>query len=285
MLKRTISGACFVAIVVGFFLLREYVDYRLFQILTFFFMGVGTFEVARALKDYAIKPILLIATIFGVLFVPQYSVFEYWIMPGYGFIFALDLIILFALFIAIYCIIKKERTKTFFVSLIPLVYPALFILTMLTCNDLSLHKGFLAALMVFVIAPCSDTMAYLVGMTYSKIRKGNVKKLCPNLSPKKTWAGAIGGTIGGALGGLIVYFAIRSQADLINFFSPLFFFILVGLVGSVITIFGDLLESYLKRKVGLKDMGKIMPGHGGVMDRIDGISALSVFVFFMFLFV
>jgi phosphatidate cytidylyltransferase len=122
-------------------------------------------------------------------------------------------------------------------------------------------------------------------MTYSKIKKGNVKRLCPRLSPKKTVAGAIGGTIGGALGGLIVYFVFRSLADTVYFFSPLVLFIIVGVVASILTIVGDLTESYLKRKVGIKDMGKIMPGHGGIMDRIDGISVASVFIFFMFLFV
>lgn len=284
MLKRTISGACFVAIIAGFFLLRE-LDYRLFHLLTMFFMSVATFEVARAVQNYAIKPIKLIATIFGVLFVPQYAIIEYFALSGMGFLFAIDLILLFVLVIAIYCIFKNQSTKTFLVSIVPIVYPALLILTMLTANDLVAPKGFLALLLIFVISPCSDTMAYLVGMTYSKIKKGNVKRLCPRLSPKKTVAGAIGGTIGGALGGLIVYFVFRSLADTVYFFSPLVLFIIVGVVASILTIVGDLTESYLKRKVGIKDMGKIMPGHGGIMDRIDGISVASVFIFFIFLFV
>ena len=64
--------------------------------------------------------------------------------------------------------------------------------------------------------------------------------------------------------------------------SPLLTFIIIGAVASVLTEIGDLFESYIKRKVGLKDMGKIMPGHGGIMDRIDGMSFAAVFVFATF---
>ena len=108
------------------------------------------------------------------------------------------------------------------------------------------------------------------------------KKLCPNLSPKKTVAGAIGGLIGGALGSLILYFIFRPEY---NFFSPILLFIIVGLVASFLTEAGDLFESLIKRKVGIKDMGKIMPGHGGVMDRIDGMVFASPVIMLIFLLV
>ena len=60
-------------------------------------------------------------------------------------------------------------------------------------------------------------------------------------------------------------------------------FFIIGIFGSVLTEIGDLFESYIKRKVGIKDMGRIMPGHGGVMDRIDGMSFAAVFIYFWFL--
>ena len=71
----------------------------------------------------------------------------------------------------------------------------------------------------------------------------------------------------------------------INFFSPILFFVLVGIIASIVNIFGDLFESYIKRRVGIKDMGKILPGHGGVMDRIDGTSFVVVFIYLAFLMV
>ena len=72
---------------------------------------------------------------------------------------------------------------------------------------------FLLLVLIFVVSPLTDTMAYLVGMTYNKIRKGQAKKLCPNLSPKKTIAGAIGGLFGGAIGGLLIWAIFRPEID------------------------------------------------------------------------
>lgn len=285
MLKRTISGACFVLVVVGFFLLREYVEPRLFNILTWFFMSMATFEVARATKPFAVKNSWIIATVFGVLFVPVFCLVEYLLLPNFAWIVSVCLIALILLIITIVCLIKKVENKTFLVTCLPIVYPAIFILTMLMCNDLTAPKGFLAMLLVFVISPCADTFAYLVGMTYGKIRKGKVKKLCPKLSPNKTVAGAIGGVVGGVVGGILVYFIFRQMADTVKFFSPLVFFIICGFIASILTELGDLLESLIKRRAGVKDMGKIMPGHGGIMDRIDGMSVASSFLLIMFLFV
>ncbi len=281
MLKRTISGAVYLAIVVGFFLLRELVDARLFNILTCFFAVVGSFELARMVKPYSLKGSYISTIVYGAVIVPLYCVMEYAVLGGIGglvgVIFALAMILAFA----IYALIVSAELKTFVVSVLGYIYPALLLLTTLLANDLATN-GFIALLLIFVIAPCSDTMAYLVGMTYNKIKKGQAKKLCPKLSPKKTVAGAIGGIVGGALGALIVYFACAPK---VNFFSPVLLFIIVGLVSSVLTEIGDLFESYIKRKAGVKDSGKIMPGHGGILDRIDGMSFVSAFVYLVFLLV
>ena len=67
--------------------------------------------------------------------------------------------------------------------------------------------------------------------------------------------------------------------------SPILAFAIIGVIASVLTEIGDLFESFVKRRAGIKDMGKIMPGHGGVMDRIDGMSFASAFIFFAFLII
>ena len=174
---------------------------------------------------------------------------------------------------SVYALIVRTDRKTFLASLLPFIYPALFLLTMLLANDM-LDYGFIALLLAFVISPLSDTFAYLVGSSVGG------SKLCPKLSPKKTWSGAIGGLIGGAVGSIIVYFIFRPE---INFFSPVLLFILIGLVASVVNIIGDLFESYIKRKAGVKDSGKIIPGHGGILDRIDGTMFTMVFIYIVFL--
>ena len=68
----------------------------------------------------------------------------------------------------------------------------------------------------------------------------------------------------------------------VNFFSPVLLFGLIGLVCSIVNIFGDLFESLLKRRVDIKDFGKIMPGHGGVLDRIDGTLFVVVIIYVVF---
>ena len=276
MLKRIISGAVFVVIVVGCFLLREFVDYRLFNLLILFVCGMGTFEVARALKQKTLKNSLIFTTIYGCLVVPAFCIAEYWLIGGFGYLAVLGLFLAFAIFYLFYAIILKAKPKSYLITLLTLIYPALFVLTMLLANGLPNKEGFLAMALVFVIAPCSDTFAFFVGSAL----KG--PKLCPKLSPKKTWSGAIGGVLGGGLGAIIVYF-VFSASTIVSFNNPLLVFIIMGLLGSIFTQVGDLFESFIKRKVGIKDMGKIMPGHGGVMDRFDGMLFASVLIYFIFL--
>lgn len=292
MLKRTITGAIYVAVIVASFFLRDYADYRLFNILIFVFSAIGTFEVARAIKGYLYRGNFTFSVIYGVIFVPVFCVFEYLtkIKGAVGCIILTEMIMLYQF---LFAMIKERNTdgtglkrifKSFAVNLLPFIYPALLLLTMLCANELGKEVGFICLVLIFAISPCADTFAYLVGMTYNKIRKGKAKKMCPRLSPKKTWAGAIGGVVGGIVGAIVVYFAVDKTAITETAkISPIIAFILIGVFASVLTEIGDLFESLIKRKVGLKDMGKILPGHGGVMDRIDGMSFAAVFVFFIFL--
>ena len=131
----------------------------------------------------------------------------------------------------------------------------------------------------------TDTFAYFVGITYSKIKKGEVKKLCPKLSPNKTVAGAIGGLVGGLVGAIIVASIFHSKIAFFDVKNPVLLFAFIGLIGAVVNQLGDLFESRIKRSLGIKDLGNIMPGHGGVMDRIDGILFLSAYFFIVFMFI
>lgn len=268
MLKRTIAGACYVAVLAAFFVLRENVDYKIFHLLTWLFSVLGTFEVARAVNPFAVKGTFVFAIIFGLLVVPIYALFQYILnninIPAWQAVLLFAFICIVALLIV--CIVKKVDKKTIFWSILPFVYPPVTLLAMLCANDLGAN-AFIALLMSFVVSPCADTFAYLVGSLIGG------PKLCPKLSPKKTWSGAIGGTIGGMLGGILVYIIFK---PIVNFPVPFVLFMLVGFVGSIVTMAGDLFESFVKRRVGIKDMGKIIPGHGGVMDRIDGTLFLNV---------
>lgn len=284
MLKRTLTGACFVAVVVGFFLLKELVDSRLFSILIWFCCGMGTFELARAVKKYTGKKTFILSVVYGIIFVPAYAITEYFICVGYGIFAVLILTLLTLIINAIFCHVENGNIKDFLVKGLGVIYPSWLFLTMLIIAGMSGAKSLIGLLLIFVISPLTDTLAYLVGMIYNKIKKGTAKKLCPRLSPKKTWAGAIGGTIGGILGGILIFLIFRSRC--ISLFPlPLLILTVIGFVGAILTQIGDLFESGIKRKVGIKDMGKIMPGHGGILDRFDGMMFTSVIICLIFLII
>ena len=105
----------------------------------------------------------------------------------------------------------------------------------------------------------TDTFAFIGGKIFGK------RKLIPRISPNKTVEGALSGLLGGSAAGFLFYFWTASQ--------PLNYLVLVAtcLLGSLFTQAGDLFESFMKRYSGVKDSGSLMPGHGGILDRIDGV--------------
>jgi len=115
---------------------------------------------------------------------------------------------------------------------------------------------------VFVVTWATDIMAYFAG------RSIGGPKMAPRLSPNKTWAGLVGGVIGAALFGWLMARWFEME--------PLFHW-LGGPMG-LIAQAGDLYESWVKRRAGVKDSGALLPGHGGVLDRLDGLLAVALAV-------
>lgn len=113
-------------------------------------------------------------------------------------------------------------------------------------------------MMVFVVAWSSDVLAYLAGSLIGG------PKLRPKFSPNKTWAGFTAGLIGGSAAGLVL-------TSVLDFGIHPAWGAALGLAGALATMAGDLWESALKRRFGVKDAGSIIPGHGGLLDRVDGM--------------
>lgn len=128
-----------------------------------------------------------------------------------------------------------------------------------------------ASLVLFLLCAvwAGDTAALYVGRMWGK------RKLAPSLSPNKTWAGAIGSMAGSLIvAGLLMGLAVQLQArdfGTLSYPDETWYWLLLAAVVNVAAQLGDLAESALKRSVGVKDSGSLLPGHGGVLDRIDAL--------------
>lgn len=124
--------------------------------------------------------------------------------------------------------------------------------------------GLETVLWLFAIVWATDSAAFATGVLFGGPR------MAPAISPQKTWTGAAGGLIAGALASYAVASLLGRPDGMV--------FLAIGMAVSVCTQLGDLAESGLKRQFGVKDMSTLIPGHGGVLDRLDGLIAATIFV-------
>ncbi len=152
------------------------------------------------------------------------------------------------------------------------VFSFLYAPVMLSFIELTrMREGGLYAVWVILICSWgSDTFAYVVGKWIGR------KKIFPKLSPKKSLEGCIGGVLGAALlGGIYGRFAVGQTARDMGLFA------LVCALGAIVSMVGDLAASAIKRNKGIKDYGKLIPGHGGIMDRFDSVIVTAPIVYFL----
>lgn len=138
-------------------------------------------------------------------------------------------------------------------------------------NDIDNTKALL--FMVGFAVPLADIGAYVFGRAFSKIDFLNRFKIADRISPKKIWAGVIGDIIGAGIGISLMYFAVGS------YFTISQLVILAVIIG-VFSVIGDMTESLVKRSFKVKDSGSLIPGHGGMLDRIDSILRVIVIVYY-----
>ncbi|MDE6758524.1 MAG: phosphatidate cytidylyltransferase [Clostridia bacterium] len=274
MLKRILTAVVLLAVVFGTILgLRQvYVEFA--DIVAVAICCIGVYEMAQAFKkaEYnAIKASLISGCI---IIYPLILLFEKTLGKGeLGILLALVISLMIA--IVEFTLIHKFELKDLLSTVFILIYPLGIFSTLILINHS--NYGLLGIFLALLIPIMTDTMAYFVGITF----KG--KKLCPNISPKKTISGAIGGVLGGIIGAMLVFVLFDVTSVFVNFNNvgllsltnslgaSAGIYVAVGLVGGVLSELGDLGASWIKRKAGIKDFGKIFPGHGGIMDRLDSI--------------
>jgi len=160
---------------------------------------------------------------------------------------------------------KKEKKRLKLLQ-IPISLAAGMLIPCMLTSLISLKTmpyGHLFVLLPIISAFLTDSGAYFIGVAFGK------RKAFPTISPNKTVEGCIGGIITGTLG-IVIYGMILENTTPLNVVIPAL--MIYGIIGSVITEFGDLAFSYIKRKCGIKDYGQLIPGHGGALDRFDSMT-------------
>ncbi len=132
-----------------------------------------------------------------------------------------------------------------------------------------MENGLFLYFMIFICSWISDTFAYFVGSAIGR------HKLTPVLSPKKSIEGAIGGTLAGTIFAFVYAVILRGKLG-VDYALP---FTIIGFVGSIMSIFGDLAASAVKRNYDVKDYSNLIPGHGGILDRFDSMIFVTPIVY------
>lgn len=215
---------------------------------------MAVYELNHALRQGGMKTNSFFGYLYIVLLVPAYLRFD---LAGIFVLLGLCAYLSF-----IYCIIRKQVDGRVVYSSIPLIYPCLMIA--FACPVLLEDRtvGFPIILLTICCCFATDIFAYFAGVFFGR------HKLCPTISPKKTVEGSVGGFLGSVAVSAVMYVL---TPWLLGVRLDLAFVLTTGVVCGALSQFGDLTASVIKRVCGIKDYGNLIPGHGGILDRLDSI--------------
>ncbi|HHT50412.1 MAG TPA: phosphatidate cytidylyltransferase [Eubacteriaceae bacterium] len=222
--------------------------------------SLGLYELYKTYQ-FVDNGYIIIEIIIGIGLLIIMAKYQDWILPY--------LIIIF-IFHFIYQILSKNSTfEKALLGYNGIIYIVLLLGHILLFNNIK--NGSYLVWLVFIIAWSTDTFAYFIGIKFGK------HKLIPAISPKKSIEGSIGGVIGSLLS-CTLYGAYLYKFH--NIYIPLYNYIILGIVSSILAQFGDLTASFIKRNYNVKDFGNIFPGHGGILDRFDSILFTAPIVYY-----
>lgn len=256
MLTRVISGIVLVIAALITILAGGYVLAAVLLLLSL----IGYCELMKACRLKEEKP-----QNNGLMIIGSIGIVLYYLLMAFTtdrtYLFLAIIMILVAFMFLYVLTFPKYHAEQVMSALFNVVYAPV----MLSCIYLvrSLPYGEYSVWMIFISSWICDTCAYFVGVAFGK------HKMSPKLSPKKSIEGAIGGIAGSAVvGALYAYFIVER---VIAEQQITWIFVVISAVGAVISQIGDLAASAIKRNHDIKDYGKLIPGHGGVMDRFDSV--------------
>lgn len=260
---RLISGIILMAIAISVVLLGGKVLFGTVFVISL----IGMTELYKIMKiDKALPGIIgyLGAIVYYILLYFNYQ--NYLMVLFIGF-----LLLLMVAYVISYPAYRIEQIMTSFFGLFYVSVMLSYIYQVRILED-----GAILIWLIFIGAWGSDTCAYCAGMLFGK------HKVTPKLSPKKSIEGCIGGVIGAALIGYLYALALGGKITGID--NPRLLFAIIGACSSIISQFGDLAASAIKRNFDVKDYGRLIPGHGGILDRFDSMIFTAPIVYYLAVF-
>ena len=228
---------------------------------------VGLFELYRVLgiekRSVAAVGYLTAVCYYGILWFEGQKYLTLMIIAS--------LMLLMALYVFTFPSFKTEEiTGAFFgVCYVPVMLSFLY-------QTRSMHDGAYLVWLIFLSSWGCDTCAYCAGMLLGK------HKMAPVLSPKKSWEGAVGGVVGAALLTLIYCFVFQGSMGSTN--RDIIMLCMICAIGAIISMIGDLTASAIKRNYDIKDYGRLIPGHGGILDRFDSVIFTAPIIYYLALY-
>ena len=268
----------------------------LFDIFVGFVAITGCIEICKMFESSGRRHCSFVASLYPVTFYVDFIICK--LTGATVFWHCMTQLILFVALLLLSLLLEvkagfKPALRYMFNTLKIMVYPGLFFCSLFVINNIEILIGlemsyaqlsFTMLALVLLISSFTDTFAWAFG---SLIRG---PKLAPKISPNKSISGALFGLLGGVLAGLFTYglcsvISPFNDVVIVQLGLNIWHFVLFGFIGSIIGQIGDLFESFIKRRCGVKDSGNIFPGHGGMMDRVDSEIANAVAVLVCFLII
>lgn len=264
-LTRTVSGLCLILILA----LTAILGGDVFFGFVFALSMIGLFEVYRV-AGMEKTPLAIVGYISGIAY---FALIRF---AGEGHFLAYIIATMIAVMAVYVFTFPKYSTEKVIMAVFGVIYVPVMMSYMYLVRNI--EDGAFFFWLIFVASWACDTCAYLAGVVCGK------HKMAPILSPKKTIEGAVGGVIGAALIGVVYGLCVRGHITTISENMVLVLFALIGAVGGLISMIGDLFASAIKRNYDIKDYGRLIPGHGGVMDRFDSVIITAPIIYYIIMY-
>ena len=249
--KRVISAI----VAIAFLVIMLWIGGWFFNLALLLVSLIGMHEIYRGFEMKGIQPLKTAGYLAMVLFYLQHFLFQ----GKYDFFYLLIAVIVL---LSLQVFRHSVEPNHIAVTVLGLFYPGILLVTASLMKEEAFVNPNYLLILTIVATFSTDTFAYFVGKAIGK------RKLCPAISPKKTIAGSIGGGVASLILVTVLGFVLNWVYNIS--INPIHF-VLIGLLGGTFSQIGDLTASAIKRYCGLKNYGNIMPGHGGILDRIDSL--------------